>query len=115
MVVPNAPIVISIVTVDSNHQPVSTLSSVTLQPTDLTWSVVPHDLPGLATTVRGGTEYGIELSTATTNPGAYEVGIAANNPYPAGHYLEYVYTPGSSSFTWTPVSGSSLLFSTFGP
>lgn len=110
--VPPAPVIVKIVTVDGSHNPVATLSSVTLQPSDVTWGIVPYKLTGLATAVVGGTEYGIEVSSHIgNNEGAYATGIAHNNPYPAGVFR----VSSDNGSSWTTQAGYALLFNTFGP
>ena len=87
------------------------LSSVTVQPTGLTYAPVSQMITGLSAALTGGVTYGLELSTTSTNSTDYAVGTAANNPYPAGTYKDSL-NQGSS---WNTRTGKALLFSTFGP
>ena len=108
---PNAPLALSIVTLDGSGLPLAVLSSVSISPTTLTWAMVEQNITGLSASLTGGVTYGLELSTTSTNATDYAIGVASNNPYPAGVYKTRI----NFGHSWATQTNQALLFSTFGP
>ena len=108
---PNAPLTVSIVTLDRGRNPLAVLSSVKVQPTGLMYAPTTQNVTGFKASLTGGLEYGLELSTTSTNATDYSIGVAANNPYPSGIYKDSL----NMGASWNTRAGKALLFSTFGP
>jgi hypothetical protein len=108
---PNAPLTVRIVTLDGSGEPLATLSSVSVSPSGLLWTPTKQTITGLSASLTGGVTYGLELSTTSTNSTDYAIGVASNNPYPAGIYKTRI----NSGHSWATQFNQALLFSTFGP
>ena len=98
-------------TLDGSHNPVTTLASVVLTNSDLSWSQTAISLPLTVSGLSAGTPYGLVVQVSGTQNGgsvALQDGTAPNT-YPSG--VERYSTDGGS--TWTSETGAALMFSTY--
>ena len=106
----DAPVNIKLTTLDGSNNPVTTLATATIQPSQLSWAVQWMTVPFNVTGLTPGTHYGLVVQTTSSN-GAAGISITNSTPSPYAAGVERYSTDGGA--TWTTEATRALMFSTF--